>query len=198
MEQSDRIKYYLEYQKNSPLKQEFLKEKSKTTKKRITIWGILHITLLILTIIVFFVCGHFFFNAPGLPKDAVYQETKIYSFLAGVINLIIQKKLFVALLDDGLDIEYTNENEYDELKKKYLEKGLFVVEDTPYDHACGDWDDFDEHWVCSVTKEWQSAEETYWCRQKGNCRKCARLHRALGDSEDHIEYLREQGRIEKW
>lgn len=196
MEQSDRIKYYLEYQKNSPLKQEFLKEKKKIRTKRITIWGVLQIILLIITIIAFFVCGHIFFDGPFLSSDAYYQERQTYSFLAGVINLIIQKKLLFELLDGGFDIK--NTNEYEELKKKYLEKGLFVVEDTPYDHECSDWDDYDEHWVCSVTKEWQSAEEHNWCRQKGNCQKCARLHRALGDSEKQIKYLREQGKIEKW
>lgn len=191
MKQSERIKWYLSYN-NHPLKNEYLKEKSKIKYRRISGFQKLIIALCTIPFILIFVIGYLFFESVYIINGLGGLGHTLLYIAAGIGNLILCLYIFFAAFEYGLGWEKTDE--FEKLQKKYREKGLLEVDD-PFLSECSEYDNMLEERVCSVTREPLSNREIEWCQTRGNCRKCARFVNAMGiDVNDWSKYHE----IEKW
>lgn len=193
MKQSDRMRWYQEYQ-NHPFKNEYLKEKSKIKSRRLPAYDRFIIALCTIPFILIFVIGYLFF------KDVYFIDglgsighTLLY-IAVGIGNIVLCLYILSQALEYGIGWEKTDE--FEKLQDKYKEKGLLEVDD-PFKAECSEYDDISECTVCSATREpLLSIQEIRWCKTSGNCKKCAKFISAMGydpkrwDEQFHC--------IEKW
>lgn len=188
MNQSTRIRMYLEY-KNHPLNKEYEKEKARIKKKKIPISGYIKIMIGIIPYIMIFVYGYMFFacdlNALFGLGDWVGMFLMI---ILGGVNLLVCLGVFYLFCEYGVGAKETDE--FNKLKEKYEAKGLVEV-DCPFSTKCGEYDEKQDCYVCSVNRQPLSLSEKNWC--ENNCRYCARFIRAMGFDPESSIY-----EIKKW
>lgn len=185
MKQSDRIRYCREYH-NHPQKAEYdMKEKQILSKGGMSFFGFLCVMILVYGAI--FLIG-VILGLCGIGNAFVIIVTWA-SVGLGIINIIA---IFICILYDCTDFHKSNYDELDELNKEYLKKGLIVVKEQDlYKHECCEYDDWNECFVCCVTKKRLSHQDYIFCREPGNCKYCRTFVRAyLGPDGD--EYWRHE------
>ena len=107
-----------------------------------------------------------------------------WHFLLAVINLLTG--IFVIEFGAKLNTELKNDNtDIQELKQKYLDKGLYeVTEAELLSSKCGEYDSYYDDLVCSATREPLSYIDYNWCQTAGNCKYCRKFVQAyVGDTE---------------
>lgn len=189
MKQSDRMRLYLEYY-NHPLKKEYLKEKSKIKSRRLPTNSKIVIAICTIPFILIFVIGYLFFKDVNFIYGLGSIGHTLLYIAVGIGNLVLC--FYAACLSIEYGFSKSEEtDEFEKLRKKYEEKGLWEVDD-PFTEKCSEFDDYMDCFVCSATREPLSNQEIRWCETPGNCRKCARFLTAMGFDVKNRED------IEKW
>ncbi len=188
MKQSTRIRMYKEYH-DHPLRKEYEANKRKVKKYKKSASDILGICVCIIPFILIFVFGYLFFGNVTIVKYSILFNWFLIIAL-GIGNIFLcMGSLWVFMEGTFKGCET---KDFEALKEKYEQKGLTEVDD-PYNAKCGEYDDYDEYFVCSANMQPLNNQERVWCSTAGNCKHCARFIRAMGfDPELH------RNEIQKW
>jgi len=195
MKQSDRIQYIKEYN-NHPLKGEYERKRSSVLSNKPFSVYLINLGYLFF-LGMFILYGWMFFSDSKILSD-ILKSTIGYEGFFGDLLLLLALGIGNIIL--GLiymvnsaawkkeHIEIYNKKALDALNSEYSKKRLYhMTEEELYKHECCEYDDWNECWVCSATKEHLPYSEIEWCSRAGNCRYCKRFVQSyLGNSA--VEY----------
>lgn len=170
MNQSDRIKYCKEYY-NHPLRKEYECKKEKIIKNYLKKHKPLYIVFFRGMIFVWLILFAGSVLLSGMNINSMFvicSYISCASLVLGLVNLVLAIYTSTAYNPDLEKIEPLNT-----LKTEYAQKGLYeMTEYQLYMNECCDYDDVNEIFVCSATKQPLSYDEIKFCQRPGNCRYC--------------------------
>ncbi|MGN0519218.1 MAG: hypothetical protein ACI4LB_00610 [Candidatus Fimenecus sp.] len=188
MKQSERIQMCKAYQTH-PLRKEFEREEQEIKVKDPMKY--FYNFIAIIPFILIFVFGYIVFSDQAF--NAIMDFFHIRNWLAhlfwelviialGIANLFACVIAVMWSVEGKTDLK-TNSKEYEALKNRYQEKGLYVMKEQELlSSKCGE-EDMYGNLVCSATGEHLNYMEFSWCQQAGNCKHCQKFAEAyLGEN----------------